>query len=100
LLGAIWQMEFGRGGSMERPKSKMIEAMVQVVDGTIDLPRAVVTWIGTAHELGLFLEGDTLILKKMQPARLSDIALRVLEDEMPKDENVAEVQQHRREGER
>jgi hypothetical protein len=60
----------------------------------------VVTWIGTAHELGLFLEGDTLILKKMQPARLSEIALRVLEDEMPMDEIVAEVHQHRREGER
>jgi len=75
----------------------MIEAMVQVVDGTIDLPRAVVNWIGTARELGLFLEGDTLILKKVQPAKLSEIALRVLEDEMPLDEIVAEVHQYRRE---
>jgi len=75
----------------------MMETTVRVMDGRLDLPRAIVNWIGTAHELGLFLEGDTLILKKMQPARLSEIALRVLEDEMPMDEIVAEVHQYRRE---
>ena len=67
----------------------MMETTVRVMDGRLDLPRAIVNWIGTAHELGLFLEGDTLILKKMQPARLSEIALRVLEDEMPMDKIVA-----------
>ena len=75
----------------------MMEATVRVMDGKLDLPRAIINWIGTAHELGLFLEGDTLILKKMQPARLSEIALRVPEDEMPPDEIVAEVHQYRRE---
>ncbi len=75
----------------------MSETMVQVVNGTIALPRAVVGWIGAARELGLFFEGDTLILKKVQPVKLSEIALRVLEDEMPPNEIVAEVHQYRRE---
>ena len=56
-----------------------------------------VGWIGAAPELGLFLQGDTLILKKVQPVKLSEIALRVSEDEMPLDEIVAEVHQYRRE---
>jgi hypothetical protein len=73
----------------------MMETTIRVMDGRLDLPHAVVNWIGTAHELDLFLEGDTLILKKIQPARLSEIALRVLEDEMPMDEIVAEVHQYR-----
>jgi hypothetical protein len=74
-----------------------MEATVRVVDGTINLPKAVIQWIGNTRELGMFLEGDTLVLKKVRPAKLSEIAMRVVEEEMPLDEITAEVHRHRRE---
>lgn len=74
-----------------------MEATVRVVDGTINLPKAVVKWIGSTRELGVFLEGDALILKKVRPVKLSEIAARVAEEEMPLDEIVAEVHRHRQE---
>ncbi|OIO97571.1 MAG: hypothetical protein AUK03_02340 [Anaerolineae bacterium CG2_30_64_16] len=60
-----------------------MQATVRVMDGKISLPRVAINWIGNARELGLFLEGDALILKKMQPPRLSEIATRVTDEEMP-----------------
>jgi hypothetical protein len=70
---------------------------VQVINGSITLPPPVVKWIGEASELTLFIEGDALIFKRLQPPRLSEIAARAPEDkEMPLDEIVAEVHQHRR----
>jgi hypothetical protein len=72
-------------------------ATVRVVDGAISLPKAALRWIGNARELGVFLEGDTLILKKIQPVKLSEIAGRVVEDEMPLVEITAEVHRYRQE---
>lgn len=82
---------------IELLEGKSIEATVRAIDGKLDLPRAIINWIGTACELGLFREGDMLILEMVQPAKLSEIALRVMDDEMASDEIVAEVHQHRRE---
>ncbi len=71
---------------------------IKVVNGTVVLPPSVVEWIGDERELSLFIEGDTLILKKMRIPRLSEIATRAPEDdEIPLEEIVAEVHQYRRE---
>jgi len=70
---------------------------VKVIDGRIGLPSSVVGWIGSASELSLFIEGDTMILKKMRAPALSEFAARVPEDEMPLDEVVAEVHRYRQE---
>ena len=71
---------------------------VRVVDSTVVLPPSVIEWIGDERELSLFIEGDTLILKKMRMPRLSEIATRApAEDEMPLEEVVAEVHRYRRE---
>lgn len=70
---------------------------VKVINGKITLPPLVVNWIGAASELSLFIEGDTLILKKMRVPILSEIANRASEEEMPLEEIVAEVHRYRRE---
>ena len=71
---------------------------VKVINGKITLPPLVANWIGAVGELSLFIEGDTLILKKMRPPNLSEIAARVSSDEeMYMEEIVAEVHRYRRE---
>jgi hypothetical protein len=70
---------------------------VKVTKGKITLPPSVVDWVGTADELSLFIEGDTLILKKMRAPILSEIAARAEDEEMPMAEIVAEVHRYRRE---
>jgi len=70
---------------------------VKVINGRITLPPSVVKWIGGVGELSLFIEGDTLILKKMRVPRLSEIATRAPDEEMPLEEIVAEVHRYRRE---
>jgi len=48
--------------------------------------------------LAIWVEGDTLILKKLPPPRLSEVAERAPDDEeMPMDEIVAEVHRYRQE---
>ncbi len=72
---------------------------VKVVNDQISLPPPVANWIGAMDELSLFIEGDTLILKKMRVPRLSEIAARAPEgdEEIPLEEIVAEVHRYRRE---
>jgi len=70
---------------------------VEVINGKITLPPLVANWIGAAGELSLFIEGDTLILKKMRVPSLSEIAARASDEEMPLEEIVAEVHRYRRE---
>lgn len=70
---------------------------VKVINGKITLPPLVVNWIGAAGELSLFIEGDTLILKKLRAPALSEIAARASDEEMPLEEIVAEVHRYRRE---
>lgn len=64
---------------------------VRIKNGTIELPPSLSGWLGDLRELSYFIQGDTLILKKVQPAKLSEIAGRVSEEEMKLDEIVAEV---------
>ena len=70
---------------------------VTIKDGTIKLPPSLAGWLGDLKELSLFVEGDTLIFKKVQAPRLSEIAGRVVEEEMSMDEIVAEVHRYRQE---
>jgi hypothetical protein len=70
---------------------------VRVVDGKISLPQTAINWVGGASELGLFVQGDALILKKMHPVKLSEIATRVAEEQPPLQEIVDEVHQYRSE---
>jgi hypothetical protein len=70
---------------------------VKVIDGKITLPPSVVNWIGVTDEFSLFIEGDTLILKKMRAPILSEIATRASDEETPLEEIVAEVHRYRRE---
>ena len=70
---------------------------VKVINGGITLPPSVVNWIGAIDELSLFVEGDTLILKKMRAPAISEIAARATDEEMPLEGIVAEVHRYRRE---
>jgi hypothetical protein len=70
---------------------------VKVKDGAIELPPSLAGWLGDLKELSLFVEGDTLIFKKIQSPKLSEIAGRLEEDEISMDEIVAEVHRYREE---
>jgi len=81
--------------TVEKEKTDM--EIVQVVDGQISLPSSVTKWSGVSGELSMFIEGDTLILKRIGVPKLSEFAARTSGDEMPLDEIVAEVHRHRQE---
>lgn len=71
---------------------------IKVLDGKLVLPRQAIKWIGNATELQMFIEGDTLILKRLNKPALSEIAARAAaDDEIPLDEIVAEVHRYRQE---
>jgi hypothetical protein len=72
---------------------------VKVRGSKIELSSQLIAdWLGSTEELVLLIQGDTLILKKMQILKLSEIAERAPEDEeMPMEEIVAEVHRYRRE---
>jgi len=65
-------------------------------DLQIDFPANVKNWLSTETELAVLMEGDTLILKKIQIPNLSTIADRNDEDELPLDEIVKEVHRYRK----
>ena len=66
-------------------------------DLQIDFPSKVKEWLQAESELALFLEGDTLILKKITLPKLSSLAERKSGVEMPLEEICEEVHQYRRE---
>ena len=70
---------------------------VRVVDGKISLPQVAINWVGDASELGLFVEGDALILKRVHSIKLSEIAGRVAEEQPSLQDIVDEVHRYRRE---
>jgi hypothetical protein len=70
---------------------------VRVVDGKVSLSQTAINWVGDASELGLFVQGDALILKKVHPVKLSEIAARVMEEAPPLQEILDEVHLYRRE---
>ena len=70
----------------------------RVVNGTLELPAEALKWARPDEELMLFIEGDSLILKRVHPPRLSELASRAPGDvEMLLQEIVDEVHRHRRE---
>jgi len=70
----------------------------KVVNGVLELPTEALEWVGTDDELALFIEGDSLILKKVRLPRLSELAGRAPGDaEMPLQEIVDEVHRYRQE---
>ncbi|MGA9349160.1 MAG: hypothetical protein WBW48_10190 [Anaerolineae bacterium] len=70
----------------------------KVANGVLELPAEVQNWVRPDEELMLFIEGDSLILKKVRPPRLSELAGRAPGDvEIPLQDIVDEVHRHRRE---
>jgi bifunctional DNA-binding transcriptional regulator/antitoxin component of YhaV-PrlF toxin-antitoxin module len=74
----------------------MNETRVQI-DGTIRLPKSVAKLFGPTDKLAVWALGDTIVLKRVSPARVSSIARRAPERTMPLDEIVKEVRAYRRE---
>jgi len=71
---------------------------VKVVDGKIELLPQLADWLRGEKELAAFIQGDTLLLKKLCLPKLSEIAERAPQDEeMPMEKIVAEVHRYRRE---
>ena len=66
-------------------------------DLQIDFPPKVKDWLRSETELAVFVEHDTLILKKISVPKLSTIADRAIESEMTVDEIVEEVHRYRKE---
>lgn len=66
-------------------------------DGSIKLPQEVLQLFPHASELGIWTQGDVIVLKRLQPSSPSQIAKRVPEEEMPLDEITAEVHRLRKE---
>jgi hypothetical protein len=63
----------------------------------IEFSQKIRKWLKSERELAVFVEGDTLILKKIKIPKLSSIADRASEEEMPLSEIVEEVHRYRRE---
>jgi hypothetical protein len=69
----------------------------RVVNGALELPTEALEWVQPDDRLMVFIEGDTLLLKKVRPSRLSELAGRAPGDaEMPLQEIVDEVHSYRR----
>lgn len=66
-------------------------------DGSIKLPPELLRLFPSASELAVWTEGDTIVLKRLQPLKPSRIAERVPEEELPLEEIAAEVHRMRRE---
>lgn len=66
-------------------------------NGIIVIPKTLRTIFKPSDELAWFTEGDTLIIKRLNPPKLSEIAGRVKEKPMPLKEIAKEVHAYRRE---
>ena len=66
-------------------------------DGSIKLPQEVLRSFPTASELGVWTQGDVIVLKRLQPIPPSQIAERVPEETLSLEEIAAEVHQLRAE---
>lgn len=71
--------------------------IAKVVNGRIELPQSAARWVGQEDELAVLVQGDTLILKKVNVPRLTEFAERAPDDApMPMSEVVAEVRRVRK----
>lgn len=66
-------------------------------DGSVTLPKELRRGLPAASTLGVWGEGDTIILKRLSPVRASEIAERRSGREMPLKAIAAEVHRMRRE---
>jgi len=66
-------------------------------DGSIKLPREVLRSFPTASELGMWTQGDVIVLKRLQPIPPSQIAERMPEETLPLEEIATEVHRLRAE---
>lgn len=66
-------------------------------DGSIKLPEEMLRLFPTATELAVWTEGDTIVLKRLQPLKPSQIAERVPAKEPSLKDIAAEVHRMRRE---
>ena len=66
-------------------------------DGSIKLPQEVLRSFPAASELEVWMQGDMIVLKRLQPIPLSQIAERVPEESPSLEEIAAEVHQLRAE---
>jgi len=71
--------------------------IVKVNGATLTLPPETAQQIGPDDEFTVITAGDTIILKKVTPPRLTDIAMRAPKDKaMPMSEISKEVHRYRR----
>ena len=71
--------------------------VIKMDGGTLTLPPETVKRIGTDAEFTVLTEGDTIILKKITPPRLSEIATRSPKEKpMPLSEIAQEVRRYRK----
>ena len=66
-------------------------------NGALTLPKTIQAKFKPTDKLAWFVEGDTLIIKRITPPKLSDIAYRLKEKPMPLKEIVNEVHAYRKE---
>ena len=66
-------------------------------DGSIKLPQELLQLFPRASDLGVWTQGDMIVLKRLHPIPPSQIAERLPEEEMPLDEISAEVHRVRKE---
>lgn len=72
-----------------------MKAVKVETDGSIKLPEEMLRLFPTSTELAVWTEGDTIVLERLQPLKLSQIAERVSEKEMPLKDIAAEVHRMR-----
>jgi hypothetical protein len=72
-----------------------MKAVKVEMDGSIKLPEEMLRLFPTSTELAVWTEGDTIILKRLQPLKPSQIAERVQEKEAPPKDIVSEVHRMR-----
>jgi hypothetical protein len=77
-----------------------MKAVKVETDGSIKLPEEMLRLFPTSTELAVWTEGDTIVLKRLQPLKPSQIAERAPENGPPLKDIAAEVQRMRREAHR
>ena len=75
----------------------LIKAVRVETNGSIKLPEEMLRLFPTSTELAVWTEGDTIVLKRLQPLKPSQIAERVPEKEPSLKDIAGEVHRMRRE---
>jgi hypothetical protein len=77
-----------------------VRAVRVEADGSLKLPQEMLRLLPTSPELAVSTEGDTIVLKRLQPLKPSQIAERVPEKQPSLKDIAAEVHRMRREARR